>query len=260
MKIVRFIYNNDIYRFISLGQITSLLQACYFRGKELGYDRIFCDWYNRVTYPNWDDFGNFKGLLQKPKNGFLPINIIDKIDRTPNNVDKINISKGELVLLFNGNTQGAHYEYLNKYYKKNNEYPVFNIKKDNVEPYILFHYRESPQLRQKYRNTPVDKWIEIFEKTKLKYGKELKYYKIGEPSPIDNRFDIVFDYFPEDITQLYRLINNSNMLVCSPSGPLSISFAFGISSLIFNNPEFDKDYKEGKYNWVPKDKLNFVDI
>jgi len=275
MKVVRFIYNENIHRYLALGQIASLLQCCYFRGKELGYEKVIVDWYPLVTYPNWDNEGNYKGIIRKPENGYLPMYICNKNDRSISNASIFDMTKPDVLfegsepILFDGNTQTCHYTYMNKYFKEHREHPIFKISKSLPDkPYILFHFRKSEQERQKIRNTPVDDWVKTFDLLKEKYKDKVYFYKIGEQSPIDEKFDIVFDYFPNNIIDLYKLMNNSSLYICSPSGPLCLAFVLGIPALGFNNPIFAKDYVSERwinrygntaYDWVEKDKFLLID-
>lgn len=83
MNILYFYDSKKTHRFMGFGQAVILSLACYFKGKELGYDRILFEWHNMVTYPYWTDESTFKGIINTPKNSNMPIMFMSKGDRIP---------------------------------------------------------------------------------------------------------------------------------------------------------------------------------
>lgn len=265
MKVIYFYDSKQTKLFLALGQIVTLLQACYFRGKELGYEKIVFEWHNLVTYPGWSNENTFKGIINSPKNSILPITIIEKGSRIPSNYHKIDLSEPNSlydgcppIMQSNGYKMKPTHDFLNRYYINHNSRPILSLARDKEDKYILFHYRESTQDRQIKRNTPYEEWNKIFELIKYSYGNEYKLKKIGEPSKIDDRFDEVFDYFPNNIEKLFEIINNASLYVGGASGPITITFLLGVPGILLLKQELDPIYigKNSPHEWV--DPLNYL--
>lgn len=273
MKIVYFYDKKATHRFVALGQISTIIQSCYFKGIELNADKIIIEWHNMVTYPNWTDDGKFEGLLSCPReNTILPLIIVPKGTKITSRAKHIDLSEPNSLfdgcnpVISNPMKQQPTFEYLNKYYIDTGRRPIFKIKSDSDTGYILFHYRESPQKRQLERNTIYSEFEEIFYICR-KLFKDMKLYKIGEPCKLDSEFDKVFGYFPDNIGELFRIINNSSMFVATTSGPLDIAYAFGVPSIVNIDNKTKNDYTKGKWNgkhgntaydWVDRNKYYFL--
>lgn len=269
-KTIFFHDGKKVKRFIGLGQAITMAQACYFKGIELGYDTIAVEWHNMVTYPYWTDQSTFGGLINNPCSGILPIKFVNKGAIVTPRADTIDISESDCIydgsppLIENPMDMHPSWSYLNKYYIDTGKRPIFNIKKTKKEPYLLFHYRNSSRAGHEKRNTPTKQWIDIFNRFKNAYGDKYRFEKIGEPSPIDDKFDKVHDYFPNNLQSMFDLTNNSSFFVGNESGPISLAYMFGIPSIVFysnkakvarnKNRKWGKEgyilYGNGPYDWV----------
>lgn len=228
MKSIYFFDGKGIRKHCSFGQLIDIGISCYIRGKELGYDKIFVEWHDINSFL-WTDEGTFLGNIKCPQNRVLPISFVDK--GTKVDADK-SIDISEWNSLYDGCPPLISSEmisavpscnYLNKYYHEHNLSPFIELEKNQVEPYILFHYRKSPQNRQKNRNLPDYIYLDIINILKEKFGTEFKYYKIGEKGPLDELCDKFFRYYPEDIDRLFEIIRDSFLYVGTPSGPHSFT-------------------------------------
>lgn len=264
MKSIYFYYSKPMKSWLALGQILALMQACYFRGRELGFENVIFVWKDGVSYPGWTKENTCKGNIFCPGNNIFPMKVVSPEFVLREDVYKIDLSEPNslyegcpIVIKPDGYRMAPTYEFLNNYYKNHNERPVFSIHKNTNEKYILFHYRESTQERQIPRNTPYDDWKKLFMVLKEKYGKEYKFKKIGEPSKLDGEFDEVFDYFPNNIEELFKIVNNAILYVGNASGPSTLGFMFEIPAIILLN-ELSKPSYVGKdsiaHKWVDDSK------
>ncbi|MBE3094957.1 MAG: hypothetical protein IMZ52_07980 [Actinobacteria bacterium] len=263
MKTVYFFDGKQKTAFMGLGQEVTLLQSCYFRGKELGYDNIIFEWHDKVSYPGWSINNTYQGLIKPPVNSIFQITIVNKGTRIPKHIDRIDLSEpnslydGCQPIMMHDYKMKQTHEYLNMYYESFGLRPVLSLPKSNKEKYILFHYRESTQERQIPRNTPYNEWKELFELLKDRYP-SYKFKKIGEPSKLDNEFDEVYGYFPDDIGELFKVINNSSLYIGGAAGPITLTFLFGIPGIML----FDKNSKPSyagetnAHKWV--DPMNYM--
>lgn len=268
MKYIYFYDRKRTFRFIGLGQAVTMAQVCYFKGKELGYNKIIFEWHNQVTYPYWTDDNKIFGLMECPTNSMLPIKFVKKGTQFIDVVDKIDLSEenslydGCPAIISKSLDMGPMWSYLNKYYLDTKERPIFNIPKDKMQPYILFHYRDSPKKSQQLRNTPYTEWKQTFQIIKKHFGNKYKLKKIGEASSLDNEFDEVIDYFPNNIQELFKVINNSSFFIGCESGPIAIAYMFGIPSIVFLHPETDVARSNKKWKtdiYYGKDSYDWVD-
>jgi len=221
---IYFYEENPINQSWALGQLLHLGYACYIKGKSLGYENIYVEWKNNNSYL-WMNDGKKFGFITCPKNTVLPVKYV------PEGTD-LNVSKKIDIGVPNSLYEGCPpifrsnkyiLEYLKLYCKENKKYPYMEpIREKLSNPYILFHYRHSEQDRQQFRNLPDEWYINILNKLKNKYGEKYKYYKIGEKSKFDKEFNIVYNYFPRNIDNMFKLIVNSSLYVGCSSGPVSI--------------------------------------
>ena len=272
-KMIHFYDNTGVKRFIALGQIITMCQACYFKGKELEYDEIIFEWHNMVTYPFWNDDSKLMGILDCPKHNILPFFFVPKNSKILKKSKGMDISKpnvlyeGSSPLLSNPMNMEPYLNFLNKYYLDHNEYPRIEIKPSN-DKYILFHYRKSEQARQLVRNTIDEDFEKLYE-----YIREVSDYKLikfGEKSRIDDKFDESYTYL-NDIGDLFSLVNNSTLFIASTSGPLHIAYMLGKPSIVSIDDTTKKTYKEGEwkgdkdvtygksgYDWLDKERYYFI--
>jgi len=266
-KIVYFYDSKEAKVFLALGQMVTLLQACYFRGKELCYDKVVFEWHNLVAYPGWSKENTYKGLINTPKNDFLPITFVQKGNRISKLCDRIDLSEPDSlyngcppIMTPNGYSMQPTHEFLNRYYENHHKRPILYINKEPDEKYILFHYRESTQERQIKRNTSYDEFKKIFTIIKEKYGDKYKLKKIGEPCDLDKEFDEVYDYFPDDIESLFKVINDSFLFVGGATGPVTITFLLGVKGILLLKKELNPVYigRNSPHEWV--DESNYLCI
>ena len=263
MKTIYFYDGKRETGFMGLGQEVTLLQSCYFRGKELGYDNIIFEWHDKVAYPGWSINNTYQGLIKTPVNSIFPVTIVDKGIRIANHIDRIDLSESNSlydgcppVMAHDYKMKQTH-DYLNMYYESFKSRPILQLPKSNKEKYILFHYRESTQERQIPRNTPYKEWKELFELLKEKFP-SYKFKKIGEPSKLDGEFDEAYEYFPNNISELFKVINDSSLYVGGAAGPITLTFLFGVPGIML----FDKNSKSSytgetnAHRWV--DSFNYL--
>lgn len=272
MKSVCFYDSKGVHRFMGFGQMTTLFQACYFKAMELGYDNVIMEWHNMVSYL-MDKHGNFTGTVNTPNKDILPITFIDKGSRLSKSVDRIDLSKEDSLyegcpkVIANPMTMAPMFSYLNKYYLDTGIRPTFDVEKDGSKS-IFFHFRRSDLDRQKFRNTPVDRWVNLVRYLKALYGEDYKFIKTGEVSPIDDEFDEIVTYLPNDIQKLFRYINDASLFVGSASGPVTIAYMFNTPVIVFvdERTKLDwtgerwnkmamKKYGNTTYDWLDKEKV-----
>jgi hypothetical protein len=263
MKTVYFYDGKRETAFMGLGQIITLLQACYFRGKELGYDNIIFEWHDKVAYPGWSVDNTFQGILKSPRNSILPVTIVEKGTRIANSIDKIDLSEpdtlfdGCLPIMTKRYKMKQTHEYLKRYFSSYGLRPILTLPKSSKEKYILFHYRESTQDRQLHRNTQYNDWKQLFELLSEKYS-SYKFKKIGEPSKLDDEFDDVYGYFPNDVEELFKIINDSSLYIGSAAGPITLTFLFGVPGIMLFDKASKPSYfgETNAHTWV--DPLNYM--
>jgi len=230
MTSVLFYDGKPVETSMALGQMLELMWACYIRGKELGYNRIFVEWHNFITI-RWFDDGSCISGMPPPSNRSLDgIKIINKGEKLYGLDKIIDINKeGSLYegcppLISERIRTRIYEEYLLNYYLKTGIKPKINIVKlDNLGKYIMFHYRYSEKTSQLDRNVPNEKYIEIIDFIRKNYP-EYKIYKTGEKSDIDNLFDCDFGCFLYDTDKLINMVSNSKLYIGPLSGPISIAF------------------------------------
>lgn len=259
-----------------------LFKACYFRGKELGYEdnHIHFEWPIKVAYNC--DYRN-KVYYPCPSHSILPIKFVENGSVNLNNYDIIDLTKpnsfyeGSIPLYIGNNkkTYAGHWNYLNKYYIEYKERPIFNIPKDKLEkPYILFHIRVANW--SEYRNPDLNVFRKVIIMLKNTYSHKYNIWKCGEPCRgLDGYFDKTFEYF-EELDDFLKLINNSSLFICSNSGPQTFGMMLGTPILELDSPKYgrrkgcgnfySKEYwknKDGIYgktavDWLDKSKIKTI--
>jgi len=248
IKAVYFKNIDNSQRYIGVGEVCSIIQCCYFRSKELGYDKVFMEWPLVVFL--WNDKGTFEYYVECPKDTIFPITFVPKGSKLARSVDIIGLDKrgvffedSDPLIMHNPPSNFPYFEYLNKYFLDHKEYPVIHIEKDKTEPYVLFHIRKTKLTRGQIRNSK-DEDFQILIDLVRKYT-SYKLYKIGEPCSLDNQFDKVFTYFNDNINELFKIVNNSILFVGNSSGPLTLAYMLDVPTMNMEegnivNPEYVK--------------------
>ncbi len=238
-KKILFRIDRDYQHRMRLGETGNLLQACYFRGIQLGYTpgNIYFEWPLKVAY---NSEYRQKKYFKPPKNSILPLKFVERKEVKIEDYDEIldltqpnvfyekspGIYKGEKDKDYTG-----FLNFLNKYYFDTNERPAFDINKDVMDkPYILFHVRIADW--SEYRNPDLRVYKHILNLIKREYGDSYEYWKIGEKSRVlDRLFDKVLPYFGDTPNKFIRVMNNSSLLVCCDSGPDAYGMMLGIPEI-----------------------------
>lgn len=256
MKSIYFYNGSPRNKSFSLGLISSIIHSTYIYGKENGYEDIILEWPSKLPYPHWI---NSQGNIKTPLQFIIPkIRFVNKGVR----LDCESIDISEPNILFDGckpltNKIWYNCQYLNEVFKKTRIFPTIPIEK---QKYILFHNRQSIEYKQKIRNTPVDIMESILKDLKVKYP-DHKFYKIGEKSNIDNKFDEILPYFPNEIWRIYELIARANLFIGSESGPAYISYMFETPSIILQDEQTEKNLENSNiYNWTNKSIIMRINV
>ena len=220
-KTLLFRFGSKIQPITRFGEIDILSRACYFRGRELGYDKgnIFFEWPSNMQYQSIC-----------PKKTIIPIRFVKSSDIDESSYDKvINLTdssifyENSLSLYNDENPIERHHDaflnYLNKYYIDYKKRPVYHIKQDELkEPYVLVHIRKLDYAIT--RNSDIPKYDSILKLLRERYN-GYKTYGCGESS----RFDKCFDY-SLDFNKFLKLMNNSSLFIGCSSGPIQYAYCF----------------------------------
>jgi hypothetical protein len=256
MKTVYFYDGKERNKSYSVGLLASTIHSTYIWSRLNNYDEEIFEWPNKIPYPHWI---NSKGTLNIPTEFIIPyIRFVEK--GTKLNSLSIDISKDNC--LYEGGrplTNKIFYncEYLNKVFEKTGKYPIISFPK---KKYILFHNRQSPEIKQFIRNTPVNLLNDFLEDLKQRYS-DYKFYKIGESSKIDDKFDKVFPYFSNEIYKLFELVARASLFIGNESGPAYMSYMFDTPSIILQDKQTEENLKNSPiYDWTHKDNILRVNI
>jgi len=224
MSSVIFRVNGRYQHRIRFGETATLIQACYFRGKELGYDDIYMEWPLKSMFS--DIYGN-RINIKCPPNELLPIKFIHRLEfnkyQYNKNVglDEYNSFYKDSPPVFEKNKTCfiGFYSFLNKYYLETGKKPIFNIKKDKLDkPYIIFHFRWSNN-HSPERNPRVSSYMKIFNMIKEKYGNKYEIWKSGEPNKmLERKCDKTIPYYNDNLNEQIKVINNSSLVVSPGCG------------------------------------------
>jgi hypothetical protein len=192
--------------------------SCDIKAKELGYKDY------DIVFPRF--IGG--SVFQKSKYwNFLPNNIIPDYGAYD---DIIDLTKSDI--LYKGykgiaNT-GIHLSLFHSYYyNKTKDIPHLNFKRNPEKKYILFQYRDfrDPIDRMKeLRNTPDKEFRYYYRLIKSMYPNH-QLWKIGEDSPLDNKFDKVHEIFFE-LDRFIELMGNASLYLGGQCGPTVFAFYF----------------------------------
>jgi len=119
-------------------------------------------------------------------------------------------------------------QYLGIYYKETGLPPLLG-KRENPSEYILFHFRDSSVggYANNARCTVLGEFEYIVKTIKGMLGKKYQYWKIGNPSSIDDEFDRVIPDMYNKMDDFVRLLSDSSLVVSSHSGPGAVAFLIG---------------------------------
>jgi hypothetical protein len=250
--------------------------ACYLKGKELGYNDVYIVFprfgYDKLKWDvsekarNWQRT-EFSPWTYLPRDKKINFNIYDKI---------IDTSKPNS---FYDGFPGLHehawffYKYPDIYYLKTGKKPHLEVNKDdNNKRYILFQYRDSRLgALAKKKVTSTKEFHQVFNILKEQLNDRYEFWKTGEKSPIDNKFDKILPPMFEDIDGFARVIRNSSMFIGGHSGPRAFAYFMADLPIIqisqvkkinpYNNKTWSKrvgnDEVERHPNWCSDRLLSF---
>jgi len=247
-----------------LGEMISSINACYFRGKELGYDDITLEW----PLIKYNIANRRKYSILKPKDGLLPIKF--EYFQYLNHIEYdeiINLNKPNS--LYEGcESYSVHYKYKNiyifptfliKYYLSTGIAPFINLKKKKNNKFlVIFHYRNSYYSQQ--RNSNLDDYHLILNKLKDVYGDDMRYEITGDcyksSKDISNGFDDIHFPYIRNINKFFKLMSSADLMIGPPSISTDSSRMFGIPliDLYHIKEEVTKGYDTTKYQKQLKDK------
>lgn len=215
---------------MGFGDIFECSMACYLKGKSLGYEDI------RIVFPIMGNNGksyltdksfyyqssDFLPWTWYPRNKQIDSSEWDKVfDITQ--LDSFydgyqGFLKGILLPL---------YQYPDISYLETNTTPYLYLKRSyNGKPYILFQYASTSQtsIDSKYRHTNNKHFVTSFEIIKDLFGSKYEYWKIGDASSIDNRFDRIVPLMYDDIDGFFKIVYNSSLMISSHSAPAVFTY------------------------------------
>lgn len=261
MKMILFRIGQDWQHRIRLGETTCLIQASYFRAKQLGYDDkdIYFEWPQKVAFSS--DYR--KGVyFQCPRETILPLNFINRDEVNLDDYDEVidfcipdSLYEG-FTPLYDGDADMPSMQvisnigfmnYINKYYYDTGKRPEFHIPKDKLEKEcILFHIRIADWKQQRNPNLSIYK--HMIKLIKESYMDKYDYFKIGEPCRgLDGMFDSVFPYFNDDYNKLLKIINNCSLFICCASGPNSVAEMLGTPFIQIDSLLGDKGFRTEEF-------------
>ena len=207
--------------------------ACYLHAKEKGYkDEDIYIVFPRFGYESdkWGDLGD--KYYYQPTN-FLPWN------HYPRNKE---IDKFEWEEIIDTTQQDSLYEgfpgiqktgvyiymYFNIYHYIYKKRPYLDIPRTNKDKsYILFQTRNNNMGSfSNARITNEDNLLYMYNNIKDKLGDKYEYWKTGEPTSIDDRFDNIVPMMYDDLDLFMEIIRNSSLVVGTHSGPPQMAFYF----------------------------------
>jgi len=216
---------------LRFGELAYIIQACYYKGKELGYEdyHIFIEW--PLNYMFSDIRGNRIDIEFPESDSILPIifinrkNSYDEYDQILYLDDYGTFYEDSPPLYEEKEGRKVHshmsfLNYLNKYRMENNKSPHIELKMTNIDkPYILFHIRYTP-FHNTQRNSDFFRYKELVKIVKEHYGDKYEYWQTGEHyKPLNKYFDKLIPYYNNDINKFISIVNNSSFCITPPSGP-----------------------------------------
>jgi len=279
MDKILFYFGKQFNSAIRFGEMVSVAHSCYFKAKELGYtdNNIYIEW-TRVEY----SYPQAKTFFSKPQDGYLPIKFLYNNEININEFDTcIDLDKEDVFFKgcppFNISEKKRYSEgvddYLNKYYNDTKERPIFKVNKDKYDKFrILFNYRKA--IYSTFRNVNDNKIIDLFELFKTKENKDIEFNITGDvsqtPTEFLNNFKNIYHPFIRNPTKLFKIINNSNLIVGASSGLADTANLFGIPTIQIDMPRqekgkpvhFSREYWKtlshnfgyDRYSWLDKDR------
>ena len=227
----------------------SVAHACYFKAKELGYEDgdVYVEW-TKVEYST--NHGNF--FYFKPKDGYLPVKFLWMNEIEFDEFDEVIDLDKENVFFdgcppYNLNRKNRYSpgvdDYLNKYFKDTGKRPVFQIPKETYDKFrILFNLRNSPYSTQ--RNISVDTLYDLCKQLKEKYKDKIECNLTGDVDNLSDdmakEFINVYRPFLKDLNKLFRILNNSNVVIGASSGLIDTANLFGVPTIQIKIPHKEK--------------------
>lgn len=254
------------------GDIIGYIAACYCKAKELDVQDI------NIVFPRFTTQGMYdieKEKLNVQQCGIPNITILPN-DKEPD------FSKYDVIIdtsvynslykdfpgLFIGSVPYIIYSGL--YYKETGKLPVFDMPRDNISPYILFHIRnyypdkdlnyfklyDYNKYLKKIRNSDMITVKRILSLIKDRYGNKFKYICMGDEFDDKSLFD---EYIPPDynLEKYIKLIRNCSLIVAPQSSSVEYAYHFDDIPIIRYNTikEFDYYYPEGLLRRLPDEEL-----
>jgi hypothetical protein len=287
MKNILFYFGKQFNSAIRFGEMIGISHACYFKAKELGYtnNNIYIEW-TKVEY----SYPQAKVFFSKPQDGYLPIKFLYNNEININEFDTcIDLDKENVFFKgcppFNISEKKRYSEgmddYLNKYYNDTGERPIFKVDKDKYNKFrILFNYRKA--IYSIFRNVNDNKLTDLLKFFKDKKNKDTEFNITGDvslaPKEFLNNFKNIYNPYIRDPSKLFRIINNSNLIVGASSGLADTANLFGIPTIQVDMPRkekggnpvhFSRDYWKtlshnfgyDRYSWLDKNRyiISFED-
>jgi len=228
-------------RTLGFGDVFLYYALCYLKGKELGCEEVYiirpiCGMAKIMGYNEPSD------RLTR----YLPVNILPINTNINESIydEIIDISQPDT--LFPGfRGMDIHFWetqlYLNYYYYNIDKNIYLDIDRDDIEnKYILIQYRNAGRIYPP-QNTNNEEFIKLFNLLKEILGNKYKFIRVGDKSPIDDKFD-EFITPNWDVDSFAKLVRNCSLLVSCHSGvqefaslfkdvPIIVFGAYGPESL-----------------------------
>ena len=235
---------------LRFGEFGSLFHTAYLKGKDLGYEdnNIFIEWPLKIAYSGeYKDYTSYKRFMKCPSYSILPIKFIEREDVNLGDYDRIvdfmkpNSLYDNSPPIFDLDRSKRYttgfMNYLNVHYSNTGNKPLIPLEKDKIEkPYILIHVRIGNWAE--YKNPNLRWYLDIYKWLREEYGDKYEIWKTGEPFRVlDRKMDFVAPLYWDDINKFIKLVNNSSMVICAPSGPHIFATMFDIPFIEIGNPK-----------------------
>jgi len=240
--------NSNYHRHPAFGQMLEISLCCYVKGLELGHKDIYIEWQD--TRFLWSDKGTCVGGFKIPNSERLPFKFVSReesliVDETIDIGKPNSLYEGcESIITQTGCRVNPCQIYIKEYIDKYGEIPKIIIKSSNsYKPFILLHFRNSPKTNQQIGNINFESYLNIIRY--IKRNNKFEIYKIGEQSRLDAYCDKIYNYFLNDISLYFELVDNCSLYIGPPSGPwiVPIYFRKPIIALIKDNYVYEREMR-----------------